>query len=455
MKASDKPWGALGMAVAMSLLMAGCTSLANQAQSATTGSTVAFKDADFQPSSNCAVCHPQIYQQWKGSVMALSIGGTHRDGDPLFTPQNTLANAETGGATNQFCFRCHTPIGFLAGHAVASDGSQLTELDREGITCDFCHRVTGAAGVSNMQAIMDPNDNAVHGGLSDPTASTHGEIYSQFIQTGEFCAICHEVNTPAMFPAERTYREWKNSPYAESGVTCQDCHMSAGITHFQASPGQLATSGPVRANVPLHYFAAATTDFPGMTGRSTDSIAFAVKTLQSACSLGIDNPDSVFEGTNLNFDIAVTNVGAGHNVPSGVSEDRQMWLEVQVLDGTGQELYHSGAVGPDGKLDPMAVDFHRILGNEYGKPVDRIWQARTVLSDTTIPAKATRYGNYSVPIPVGTQGPVTIKATLHFRAASQQTMDLAFGRGVRTAPIVDMASTSAVLRVFQPATGRL
>ncbi len=44
-------------------------------------------------------------------------------------------------------------------------------------------------------------------------------------------------------------------------------------------------------------------------------------------------------------------MGAGHRIPTGVTEDREMWLELTVNDSEGRILYHSGALDSEGKID--------------------------------------------------------------------------------------------------------
>src|SRR5690349_13601965 len=94
--------------------------------------------AYFQPSDNCSFCHghfapdTEIYSAWKGSLMAL--GGK----DPLFFAQMTNANQDVG-EVGYYCLRCHVPAAIVTGHAVPASGRLLDAVDRDGITCHFCH----------------------------------------------------------------------------------------------------------------------------------------------------------------------------------------------------------------------------------------------------------------------------------------------------------------------------
>jgi len=44
------------------------------------------------------------------------------------------------------------------------------------------------------------------------------------------------------------------------------------------------------------------------------------------------------------------NIRAGHNLPTSLTNVRQMWLEVTAKDEAGKVLFSSGAVSPDGAL---------------------------------------------------------------------------------------------------------
>ena len=43
--------------------------------------------------------------------------------------------------------------------------------------------------------------------------------------TPGFCGTCHDVNLLNGFRLEETFSEYKTSPAAKAGTTCQDCHM--------------------------------------------------------------------------------------------------------------------------------------------------------------------------------------------------------------------------------------
>lgn len=71
---------------------------------------------------------------WRGSMMSQSAR------DPLFYACLAVANQDVVGV-GDMCLRCHAPDGWLNGRCVPTDGSALNNNDRQGVQCDFCHKL--------------------------------------------------------------------------------------------------------------------------------------------------------------------------------------------------------------------------------------------------------------------------------------------------------------------------
>jgi len=198
---------------------------------------------EFEPSTGCG-CHGGLAAEWRPSMHAKALS------DPLY--QYKLAEAEkaTNGALGPFCNSCHGPIAVMSGQIKGVDQSQLTSASAEGVTCDFCHRVTGTnAPLGNVSQVV-ARDDVKRAQIKDPQAP-HPTAYSAFHETAEFCGSCHEVIHPA-FPGlhlEATYTEWKASPYAGQGITCQSCHMTPGPGPTVPGPRRAAGTGPERLGI--------------------------------------------------------------------------------------------------------------------------------------------------------------------------------------------------------------
>ncbi len=208
---------------------------------------------------------------WRGGMMSQAAR------DPFFYAAMTIANQDAADS-GDLCTRCHSPAGWLEGRSVPTDGSALNNNDREGVQCDFCHKLvkpsplgvnpypgdtaytTGTypqdqtylaklmpiPGWSANGMYIADSSNAKRGPFTD-AAARHQMFYSPFHRDAALCGTCHDVSNPAfsrqtdgsyavntlgqpanfdngdfnpakMFPVERTFSEWKMSTFATTGV---------------------------------------------------------------------------------------------------------------------------------------------------------------------------------------------------------------------------------------------
>ena len=56
--------------------------------------------------------------------------------------------------------------------------------------------------------------------------------------------------------------------------------------------------------------------------------------------------------------VRVKNIRAGHNIPTSLTNVRQMWLEVTARDERGNVVMSTGTVKPDGTLPEDARNFN-------------------------------------------------------------------------------------------------
>jgi hypothetical protein len=208
-------------------------------------------DLDVEPAFN-----------WRGSMMAQAAR------DPFFYACLTIGNQDAP-ESGDLCIRCHSPAGWLEGRSTPTDGSALNNNDREGVQCDFCHKLVKPTGLgvnpyagdpdytsgtypqdqsylstlegipessANGMYIADAN-NAKRGPFVDADAK-HQMFYSPFHSEANLCGTCHDVSNPvytkdtsgayvpntfdqpasdfdpySMFPIERTFSEWIMSDY--------------------------------------------------------------------------------------------------------------------------------------------------------------------------------------------------------------------------------------------------
>jgi hypothetical protein len=273
------------------------------------------------PSNDCGGCHPSgddfipVMNRWQGSMMA------HSARDPVFYACLTIANQDVADV-GDLCIRCHSPGGWLQGRSVPTDGSALTWQDRDGVNCNFCHRVVDPVydaptapapdqaildalameglvptSIGNGSFVIDPQDNRrgpfdVVTDLGFNPHNAWGQTYvSPFHQESLMCADCHDVSNPVyerqpdgtytltpldephptldkydMFPVERTYSEWANSDFAAFGVNMAGLFGGNKLVvstcqdcHMEDTTSQGCSFGPSRNDMPAHNLSGSST----------------------------------------------------------------------------------------------------------------------------------------------------------------------------------------------------
>lgn len=394
-----------------------------------------FTSSQFSKSGLCSNCHGSSFGEWDGSM--------HSNADNDFFYQAMLQEygiaAEAQGLSPEFCSRCHTPIGMVSAEIPPLDGSNLSEVAKEGVQCDFCHLVAESEGIGNAPYVLEPGD-VKWGNRADAESPAHEIEAHEFYNESAYCGMCHNIYHPVNnLTLAATYTEWEESSYAEEGVNCQACHMTPGIVGFEENPGKAASTGPEREHVYTHYFAGANAFVTGIMGEGRHEKR-AIEYLQHAASLEVTAPDSAEPGENVEVAVKITNTGAGHKIPTGVTEDREMWLELTALDAEGKEIYHSGALDEEGNIDPEATVYHTVFADSEGNPTVKVWEAESILSDNRIGPESSAVENHSFSMPQNASNPISVKAVLHYRSASQGHMDELFGEGAYSVPVIDMAA---------------
>lgn len=345
----------------------------------------------FQPAEGCG-CHAGLYEQWQASMHAKALT------DPLYLYKLEEANKATGGALGPFCNGCHAPVAVMAGELEGIDQGSVSPVGKQGVGCDLCHQVVGTEGPLGNTSLKVQADGVKRAQLKDAVSSVHATAYSAFHESAEFCGNCHNVDHPVNgMHLEMTYSEWKNSPYAKEGIVCQDCHMTPGPGVTKPNPGKAAAGGPERTHIYTMTFAG------GNVGLG--DAARAEERLKAAARIEVEVPDILEPGSPAKAVITVTNVGAGHYLPTGLTEVRQMWLEVEALDADGNEIAS------------RRHDFGTILKDEKGNHPVELWDAVGIHSDDRIPPRGSSTDEVAFTMP---DAPVTVRATLYYRSAPEE-----------------------------------
>ena len=430
----------------------------------------------FRDPETCKQCHQEIYDQWSRSTMAVTNRNRWVDNlyngtdigmppgppaDPLdppyfgFLASHVRRNPDgspkllPGGQPDYRlgeCANCHQPE-YVGTSPTNTSFNAYTGAGVHAVACDFCHKIT-AVDVSN-DGIRRPN--LVVGAHGPPAKTTMLRSTTQpWLAFGPFedvtfdggtqmraaaasvigssavCATCHEDHADTRDenddfterydgpPSQTTYSEWAASSFAAAGVQCQDCHMQpSGLDHFCSRVTFTRDGSQVRSH-----------EFPGTT----------LEFLQSAVTL---RAHSIVEGDLLAVRVDVTNSGAGHDVPTGVTlrnlilvvtpttKDGTVIAQQDGNDGGGPRVPDWGGVGTDASAfaGRPGKGFARVLVDE-NLVENVLFTEATGVFDNRIHAGATDTSTYRFPLPKGWQKKdVRVDTALWYRRAFKPIAD--------------------------------
>lgn len=365
-------------------------------------------------------CHGDFVSQWKQTMHAKAWA------DPFYQYARTEAIKDMTAAgvptatADDFCTGCHAPAALMSG---AVDQASSTPAIN-GITCGFCHQVTGITAsdseVGNVSLGFPATgpDGTRRAQLSNPQAP-HAAAEEPAFATSEYCGSCHNVDHPVNgLHLETTYTEWAESSYAADGVECQNCHMSNAAGERAPYTGSTA-GGAARENLFAMTFVGAN------VGQGNAELNEAL--LTSAATVSVDAPDILPAGQSAEVTVTVANTGTGHSIPTGVSEIRKVWLEVyaQAANGTKTELAKTY----------FGVTIKDAQGVEGGWD---FWNATEIVADNRIKAGESAVQTVSVTMPAGAESQEVV-AVLRYQSAAD---DVAAEADVAN-PVTDMASDNA------------
>jgi eukaryotic-like serine/threonine-protein kinase len=259
----------------------------------------------------------------------------------------------------------------------------------------------GLPGISNSGYFLRPGALLARPGVALVRGGSHAAMDAEarrYLASSEFCGACHDVRlfgTDALagrrgehFKRLRNaYSEWAAWSEDErragrAPASCQDCHMSLypgvcvpsarvnagdpagracppGTAFEPRPPGTYgrgrAAAGAQPGRVASHYFSGV--DVP--LGREFDAAAIDDTTLDVAgiplgarqrrdlllartFQLTLDGPRR--DRGRIEIPVVIENVGAGHRVPAGFSQEREFWIHLRVTDAAGRVVYEVGRV---------------------------------------------------------------------------------------------------------------
>ena len=246
----------------------------------------------------CGLCHEEIYEEWKSSIMAQAWTEPYFQVD--FVWDNSL----------QICKNCHIPLENQQEDLVLgfNDRSKLDPilkpnpnfdpvLQNEGVTCAVCH-------VDEDGVILGPFDlkTAAH-----PTRKDE-----RFSDGSSVCKKCHWVQGSRwdMFlklPPCGNFAEIKKTG---KKVNCVKCHMPR-VTRA------MAIDSPVRTG-----------------GRHTWRGGHDPEMVKKAAKIEVQE-DADSTASKKKYTLSVTNVGTEHRLPTG-TPDRHLEVSFRLYDAKGK-----------------------------------------------------------------------------------------------------------------------
>ena len=406
----------------------------------------------FATSEDCSACHSRQAAEFEGSFHSVS----HHD--PLYRAFAELARKEAGEEVYAYCSGCHAPASVVSGLVPGTPEAELPDNVKAGVQCDICHQtraLTGAEGPwgepGNASIVLGPGAAKTSMRPEIKTNLAHTASRAEFLESAEFCASCHTVIHPLNgLRIEHTYDEWRKSVYAEKGIQCQDCHMrsveeavrvAATLTPATVMGKTSELSGTEREIAP-HWFVGGNVEAERLTGSAAHA-EMAEARLKSAAKLSIEEPTRSADGAELAFTVAVENVGAGHALPTSLTELREMWLHVRVVDAANNVLFESGALDDHRELTPGTVRFGTTLLDAAGKPTFKPWEGASFGYHRLIPPKEVERERFVAKLPAAAVGELSIEARLHYRIAAPHVIQAVLGDKAFDPKVVEMASARA------------
>ncbi len=390
-----------------------------------------YNENQFPSAVQCGECHPKQFREWSVSQHA------YAEVSVVFHAMQHSINVLMNGSNGDFCARCHSAV---AGYLSESPDAAVLErhaVSRESVTCISCHRISNIYNKVSGRLQLIPGDltKPVYGPTNDkelkrvikdpeyhveadPTKvgrHIHADVITfEPIRSSTFCGQCHDVTLFNGFRLEEAFAEYRTSPAAAQGITCQDCHMGkvqGKVSGYEYGPAAVVEGVPTKPRrVTNHLFAGPDypivhpgvfpfnkkaqelanvnewTQFDYKAGWGTDAFeknvppgykfpkhwqsaddrydAAAIikeqfklleyhkekrlEVLRNGFAIGKVEAADLPDGIDLS--VEVKNLTNGHNVPTGFTAEREIWLDVTVTDPQGKVIFRSGDRDPNGDL---------------------------------------------------------------------------------------------------------
>ncbi len=306
-----------------------------------------------------------------------------------------------------------------------------------------------------------------------------------------------------------SYDEWQMSSHSNESPlpfykkprnTCQSCHMQSETAgaDLAAKQGKIASHRWPASNTALPHFYGfkdqlqAVKDFlkadhlgidiftlkkgaayptqregtdlitlrKGAAGLKVGEGFATINSINAALYPGYQKPDdtiiapidkskfSLDPGETVTLGVVISNKNVGHFFPTELRDFFEPWVEFKVQDASGQIIYHSGFLKPDGEVDERAHKFQSVQVTERRDAVrhHNIWETRGKAYDNFIAAGRSELVRYQFTIPKAASGSLRVSARVLYRKFNRFFSDYALGKSVDL-PIVEMVARTIILNL--------
>jgi tetratricopeptide (TPR) repeat protein len=419
----------------------------------------------------CLKCHQDAYEGWFHSVHHIS---SFNNPAYLASVRETRAVAlqrDGNVQASRWCAGCHDPVPFFSG---AFDDPKFDDVNhptaQAGITCTVCHAVTHVNSTKGNAdfVIEEPShypfatsDNPflqyVNEQLVKAKPSFHKKTFLKpFHKTAEFCSTCHKVHLPYELNHYKEFLRGQNhyDSYLLSGVSghgarsfyypevaqtnCSGCHMPLQESRdfgaqFFDDTGKL--------KIHNHLFPSANTgiawlrDQPDIIQAHQDFLKGTMRVDIFGLKEGgtIDSPltaplkpevPTLKPGQPYLLETVIRTLKLGHHFTQGTVDSNEVWMDVTLTSG-GQVIGRSGAIGPEGHVDPYSHFVNVFMLDRDGNRIDRRnpQDIFVPLYNHQIPPGAGQVVHYGFRLPNDLREPVTIEVKLQYRKFDQAFAD--------------------------------
>ncbi len=423
----------------------------------------------------CAECHQDAHAGWLSSAHRFSSFNNPVYAASVKETRKVVLARDGSVDASRWCAGCHDPVPLFSGAFSRPDFD--TERDataQAGITCTACHaidRVNSTRGNGDYTIrepqhypfAFSPNPTlrALSRQLVKAKPAFHKATFLKPLhRTAEFCSTCHKVHIPGALNQYKEFLRGQNhyDSFILSGVSgrgarafyyppraqdrCSGCHMPLTASRdFGAQP--FDASGALQIHD--HRFLGANTALPHLRGDDAmvaaqqaflrESVTLDLFGLREGGTIAgrllgpLDQAaPALTPGNRYLAELVVRTRTVGHHFTQGTADSNEVWVQVTVRAGE-TVIGTSGALAPDGQVDPWAHFTNVYMLDRQARRVDRrnVQDIYVPLYDKQIPPGAAQVVHYAFEVPPGASGPIVIEARLLYRKFDRTMMRFATG----------------------------